>query len=156
MIDNEILIGGKNVGAYTGLRCKIIVKEKYRLELNRLFTNDLDWCSSKISLFERYGYFTNADGIPHGTSRIPIVWENETDGFDMGFNKENGYWSFQCALKNYDDTIGYFIENILSEIVESIIHLEMFYEEWSYSKSYKLIDGECIIDDNYFRKYGYC
>jgi len=156
VIDNEILIGGKNMGAYTGLRCKIIIKEKYRNEINRLFLNDLNWCNSEVNLFKEFGNYTNADCIPYGTTRIPIVWENDAEGFDLSFNRKSGYLSFQCALKNHDDTIEYFIENILSEIVEIIIHLEVFYEEWSYSKSYKLIDDKCIIDDDYFRKYGYC
>lgn len=148
------------MGMYTGVRCKVIIKEEYREDLNRIFTEGLYWSDSNIGFISEYGSYSRADFIPRGClCYMPDEWEdkneNATEGFDRKFNLGAGYWSFQCSLKDYDDTIQTFFDNVLSKIVKSIVHLEVFYEENDYSKSYKLED-EKIVEDNYrFIKYGY-
>ncbi|MBD8839428.1 hypothetical protein IFU39_16570 [Paenibacillus sp. CFBP 13594] len=71
-------------------------------------------------------------------------WLNSvpTDGFHRDFNKETGLWTFQCSLKNYESTIEYFLENVLSKVVETIIHLEYYYEEWDQSIMFEFIEGQ--------------
>lgn len=155
------------MGMYTGVRCKVIVKEEYREELDYLISNRLNWNNSDLALFRIYSMYSRANFIPYGSlAYMPDEWERSTgrkdefgyileatDGFELNFNKDTGYWSFQCSLKNYDDTIHCFFKYILSNIAQEIIHLETYYEEDEYSNSYKLEDGKIILDNSKFIRY---
>ena len=146
------------MGMYTGVRCKVIIKEEYREEIDRIISNNLDWEESNIDFIKQYGKYSRADFIPRGSlCYMPDEWEdkngNDTQGFDKQFNIKSGYLSFQCSLKNYDSTIEVFFDKVLSKITETIIHLEKFYEEWEYSSSYKLEEGKIVIDNVEFVKY---
>ncbi|WP_340032549.1 hypothetical protein NSQ20_11840 [Paenibacillus sp. FSL K6-1122] len=147
------------MGMYTGLRCKVIVKPEFRQEFEFL-NNEVqyEWTESNIDFLKEYGEYSRATFIPRGgLSYMPDCWEdvpkNEngdrdwrnaspTDGFNREFNKETGLWTFQCSLKNYESTIEYFLDNVLSIVVETIIHLEYYYEEWDKSIMFELIDGQ--------------
>jgi hypothetical protein len=157
-----------NLGMYTGIRCKVIIKPEYRDELKKLDYNGdksyYDWSKSNIDFMQEYGKYSRARFIPCGAlAYMPDCWEQApydkygdgvpTDGFDTNFNYETGLWTFQCSLKNYDDTIEYFFENVLSKIVKEIIHLETFYEENSHGVLYKLENNKIIVKDQYGVKY---
>jgi hypothetical protein len=77
-----------------------------------------------------------------------------TDGFDRIWNKQTGYWTFQCSLKNYDDTIEEWFK-ILPYFIEKIEHLEIYYEEDDYSKQYDIINGEVKLINDKFVYYGW-
>jgi hypothetical protein len=47
-----------------------------------------------------------------------------------------------------------FFNNVLSEIVEKVITLEYYYEEWLKSVFYDLVDGKIIKSSNGGVKYG--
>ena len=79
-----------------------------------------------------------------------------TDGFERSYDVSTGYWTFQCSLKNYEQEIQSFFE-LIPFFVESIEHLEYFYEEWDYSAKCELINGKVIGTDKKFIKYNnYC
>lgn len=145
------------MGMYTGLRAKVIIKKEYRDIINQLMNEGKRWENLRNApeFVETYSRYSRANFVPFGAlCYMPDSWEkapynqwNEgvaTQGFEASFNNETGYWSFQCSLKNYDKTIEYFFENVLSEIIENVIHLEYFYEEWENSAFYELIDGAII------------
>jgi len=158
------------MGMYTGLRCKMIVKEEYREELQRLHSEGYEWESSDIDFMRGFGRLGRASFIPCGSlSYMPDEWEDvpldkngnkdywkatATDGFERQFNAETGYWSFQCSLKNYENEIEAFFEEVLPEIAESIEHLEYYYEEWTDSILYELRDGKIVKSDKEGIKYG--
>jgi hypothetical protein len=77
-----------------------------------------------------------------------------TDGFERSYNEETGYWAFQCSLKNYGCEIEQFFE-LLPYFIESIEHLEYFYEEDDYSQRFELVNGEVVRTNVEFIKYGY-
>lgn len=144
------------MGMYTGLRCKVIIKPEYREEMKYLHEIDYEWEDSNLDFMKEYA---EGDGratfIPRGSlSYMPDAWEEDprslfspaTDGFDRKFDPETGLWTFQCSLKNYDDTIENFLDNVLSRITEEVIHLEYYYEEWSRSRMLFLDDGEISIN----------
>ena len=87
--------------------------------------------------------------------KYSFEWFNNTkaaDGFERTYNKETGYWTFQCSLKNYESEIENWFE-LLPLFVEKIDHLEYFYEEDEYSSKYDLVDGEIVCVDNKFIEY---
>lgn len=140
------------MGMYTGLRCKIIAKKEYIEDIKELLTKS-EWRKCSNSLFKNFGDISRADCIPYGSlSYMPDCWEEsngnnsenwwenlkDANGFDLAFYPETGLWCFQCSLKNYESTIEYFIDNILNEITEKIIHLEYLYEESDVSTLYEI------------------
>lgn len=164
------------MGNYTGLRCKIIVKEEFRPMIAMLMEEHLNWndlndCGFNYNFVDEYSRISRSSFIPYGMlCYMPDEWEDvvlvkngeenyanatDSDGFDRQFNEETGYWAFQCSLKNYEDTIEKFFELILNNITEKVVHLEFFYEECVYSHRYDLVDGKIQCVSNKFIKYGY-
>lgn len=150
-----------NLGMYTGLRAKVIIKPEYRDEFAYISSGEVryEWSNSRIDFLKEYGAYSRATFIPcGGLAYMPDSWETPderaTDGFQRHFNKESGAWNFQCSLKNYEDTIEYFIENVLSKVVEQVIHLETYYEECIYSTLYELVDDKIIEKAEKGIKYG--
>lgn len=150
------------MGMYTGLRFKGIVKEKFRKDFALIALNG-NWNESSVEEFLRFSDNARASFIPCGTlAYMPDEWEQEpynkygdgvaTDGFVRTWDENTGYWSFQCSLKNYENTIEEFIE-LLPYFIESVEHCEVFYEEWRWSKKYELIDGKMKLTDYKFIEY---
>lgn len=150
-----------SMGDYTGLRCKVIIKPEYRGEFKYLADeHQYEWSESNLDFLREYGGYSRATFIPRGSlSYMPDEWEDKdekaTEGFNRHFDSVSGLWSFQCSLKNYDRTIQYFFENALCKITESVIHLEYFFEDFTRSTLYELVDGEIIKSDKEGIKYGY-
>lgn len=143
------------MGMYTGLRCKVIIKPEYREEMAYMDSINYEWEQSNLDFMREYSKDYRATFIPCGVlSYMPSSWEEEpfdrfgigfpTDGFSTDFDPETGLWSFQCSLKNYEDTIENFMENVLTRIVERVIHLEYYYEEWDRSIMYDIVDGKVV------------
>ena len=145
------------MGDYTGIRFKGYVKEQFR-DMFGVIALEGDWGKSNDCVFNRFGAVRRSSFIPCGClSYMPDEWEvdnQDTDGFQRTWNKETGYWTFQCSLKNYEDTIEKWFE-ILPYFIEKIEHLEYFFESWTYSKQYDLINNEVVKINDKFEKYGY-
>lgn len=163
------------MGMYTGLRFKAIIKKEYRKDIKQLM-NDFDecWGSCENEVLKSFEIISRSSFIPFGSlCNMPDCWENPdneeaTDGFERYFNEATGLLCFQCSLKNYNNTIEYFINNIASLICEELIHCEVLYEEFSTSTLYELNSNEIKElgygieysdeDDDYYnwyiRKYG--
>ena len=150
------------MGMYTGLRFKGIVKEEFRNEFEGIALEG-NWEESNNDVFKQFGSVSRASFIPCGAlAYMPDEWETEpfdeyydgtpTDGFDRTYDKETGRWTFQCSLKNYNNTIEEFFE-IVPYFIEEIEHAEVFYEEWRYSTKIELVDGKIVEADNKFIEY---
>lgn len=115
---------------YTGLRCKVIVKEKYRKDLSKVLkSNDFNiWKESEFSLLRGFGLLERSSFIPFGALSY-MDWDENDTKFNYRFCEKSGYWSFQCSLKNYCSEIETFVSSIIPEICECIIFLETKYEE---------------------------
>ena len=145
------------MGMYTGLRFKGIVKEEFRNEFEDIALEG-NWEESNNEVFRNFGGVSRADFIPCGSlAYMPDEWGDDydaTDGFDRTYDKSSGRWTFQCSLKNYDNTIQKFLD-IVPYFIEAIEHAEVYYEEWCYSNKYELVNGKMELTDDKFVKYGY-
>lgn len=141
------------MGMYTGLRFKGIVKEEFRNEFENIALSG-DWEESENEVFKEFGNVSRASFIPCGAlAYMPYEWETSpSDGFDRTYNKETGRWTFQCSLKNYNDTIEEFFK-IVPYFIQEIEHAEVFYEEWSHSVKLELINGKMVMTDEKFIEY---
>jgi len=156
------------MGMYTGIRFKGYVKKDFRDSFEQIALEG-DWENSNNSTFRDFGKISRSKFIPCGClSYMPDEWEvydeslkgtnkyyssaKDADGFERTWNKETGYWTFQCSLKNYESEIEEWFK-IVPYFIEKIEHLEYFYEEWEYSDQYNLIDGEIKLVNEEFIKY---
>jgi hypothetical protein len=158
------------MGMYTGIRFKGYVKPQFREDFEGIALSG-DWNESNDEVFRTFGQIGRSGFIPcGGLSYMPDEWEvydeslkgsydyyrlaKATDGFERTWNKDTGYWTFQCSLKNYEDEIEEWFK-IVPYFIDKIEHLEYFYEEWTYSQQYDLVDGKIELINDRFRKYGY-
>lgn len=65
-----------------------------------------------------------ADFIPFGALAY-MPWDDD----DPECSFKDGFWVFQCSLKNYEGEIEYFVETVLSRIVDVRHVLYSLYEE---------------------------
>lgn len=151
------------MGLYTGLRCKIKIKEKYVQDLKELISLNYEWSQHYLSEFKEFGKLDRANFIPcGGLHYMPYCWEKlktnavnqydteDVDEFKHNFDEKSRTWTFQCSLKNYSGEIEYFIEKIVPLIAENIIHLEKLYEEWETSIIYKMDNNNILkINEGY-------
>jgi hypothetical protein len=152
------------MGMYTGLRFKGVVKQEFREMIDEI-NQGAEWSefTEQYPFLKEYAKQDRAEFIPRGAlSYMPNEWEvgkfpsqTPADGFDNSINMENGYWSFQCSLKNYNGEIQHFLKEVLPEIIDSSDHIEYYYEEWARSKFYELKDGKIIESDREGELYGY-
>lgn len=150
------------MGMYTGIRFKGTVAERFRKGFE-VIAMEGEWDNFDDEYFDEFSDNNSRSSfIPRGgLYYMPKQWEtgtcpNEvaTDGFERSYNEETGYWTFQCSLKNYGCEIEQFFE-LLPYFIESIEHLEYFYEEDDYSQRYELVNREVIRTNVEFIKYGY-
>ena len=146
------------MGMYTGIRFKGIVKPQLRKGFD-IIAIDGDWELHEDEKFQEFSKISRASFIPCGSlAYMPNEWgqdmifdENhnytgdapDTDGFERTYDEQTGRWTFQCSLKNYDDTIEEFFK-LLPYFIESIEHLEYLYEEWETSIMYELSGGKIV------------
>lgn len=141
------------MGMYTGLRVKVTVKKDYRDMIEAIHNGD-SWCdyAEEFPFLANYAKQGRAEFIPNGVlSYMPDNWEEgefprqkATDGFGTKIDLATGKWSFQCSLKNYNDEIEQFFEEVLPHLLESSEHIEYFYEEWEESKMYEFANGNIV------------
>lgn len=145
------------MGDYTGIRFKGYVKEKFR-DAFEVIALEGDWDKFDDCVFNRFSKVSRSSFIPCGSlSYMPDEWgdnDEDTDGFERTWNKDTGYWTFQCSLKNYEKTIEKWFE-IIPYFIEKIEHLEYLFESWTYSKRYDLVNGRIVMTNEKFEKYGY-
>jgi len=152
------------MGMYTGIRFKGIVKPEFREEFGGIAI-DGNWKDSKDSTLQAFSKVERSSFIPcGGLSYMPGEWEDRrnadeyghgavaTDGFERAYDKDTGYWAFQCSLKNYSDTIYDFLL-LLPYFIEAVEHMEVYYEEWDWSERYELVDGKMVMTTDKFVQY---
>lgn len=140
------------MGMYTGLRIKAIIKEEFRQMISEI-NNGADWGDyvKQFPFLKDYSEQSRAEFIPRGgLSYMPDEWESgtfpnytDTDGFERNIDTNTGHWTFQCSVST-GNVIKQFFEEVLPKITESAEHIEYYYEEWSRSTFYELVDGKII------------
>jgi hypothetical protein len=133
------------MGMYTGLRAHLWLKPEYREAIYRLHTDEPGrrhrgscW-RMVVSYFP--GLIPNGDGwlnyerhdfIPFGgLACMPEDFSQFPDGeAHSHFDKNTGEWTFCCSLKNYNDEIEFFVEQVLRPMVARADYCERLYEEY--------------------------
>ena len=141
------------MGMYTGIRFKGYVKEEFRNDFEDIAING-NWEESSILKFQEFGEIGRSGFVPCGAlAYMPDEWEDSnevaTGGFERTYDVKTGYWTFQCSLKNYGCEIETFFE-LIPYFIETLDHLEYFYEEWTHSSNYELIDKDVVNVDREF------
>lgn len=118
------------MGMYTGLRGKIKLKDNVLTEA--LIDQEFDWevvaHETDDEVISDWATVGRCNFIPHGAvCYMPDSWDE-----DMRYDVKDNILKFTCSLKNYDNEISYFIENVLPYIADAW-NLEEFYEESVYS-----------------------
>lgn len=144
------------MGDYTGIRFKGYVKEEFRKGF-KIIALDGEWENHSDPILKKFGEIRRSRFIPRGAlCYMPESWENEseeaTEGFEINYDSQSGYWTFQCSLKNYEREIQKWFE-ILPYFIESIEHLEVFYEGCNFSQQYDLVDNKVVLVDYSFKDY---
>ena len=115
------------MGNYTGLRVKATLKPESIPLIEELYA--LTWESSTgrwarlaeahpdLEFLAEWSRVHRADFIPFGIVDLAAWRDSENDeGWRMR-PPENGFWQFQCSLKNYEGEIQKFIDLVLQKIV---------------------------------------
>lgn len=149
------------MGNYTGLRVKVFVKKEYR-EMIAEINEEAEWgdFADEFPFLKEYSKLYRSEFIPRGAiaAYLPDDWQEAitafristypmyiaTDGFHREIDMDTGYWTFQCSLKNYENEIEKFFEDVLSKIIDSSEHIEYLYEEWEESLMYEFVDGKIV------------
>lgn len=131
-----------------GLRVKAIVKEPYREAIALINSEDayFDEYVDLMPFVTDFIKLQRASLIPTGSSAyMPAGWlindEIATDGFGNIFDMKTGYWAFQCCLKNSENVVNVFLQDVLSQLIESAIHIEVKHEEDDEGELYRFING---------------
>lgn len=118
------------MGMYTGLRFKIELndfgKQVVNRVNNRIKDNCWDFSDSNIEtpeVFNVWKSISRCNFIPYGNvCYMPSDWSN--------LNKFDGHnWEVCCSLKNYENEIEFFWNNIIPLICDKVVYAEMLYEE---------------------------
>lgn len=131
------------MGMYTGLRVKAKIKQEFIPELEAVFRTrdtgkwDAPWSEvdfSKFPFVEKFSKLGRSSMIPWGAmTYMPSDWEHTNV-------LENGVWVFCCSLKNYEDEIEIFLNEVLVNIAEWA-DIERLYEEESVSALLSVENG---------------
>lgn len=129
------------MGMYTGMRFRGTLRAEY-IERFAPVMERGDW--SMLSEFS-IAQTSRAGFIPKGAvCYMPDSWEY--DGlYDEYFNKEDGRVRFQCSLKNYENEIELFLEDV--PILFEEAEIEVMYELWEGAIQYLYVDGESENDE---------
>lgn len=129
------------MGMYTGLRFRVIIKEKYREKLNEIlnvpsgFEDEEPYFEWKhipgLPGSKYWSRESRCNFIPWGiVDSMPDRWEQEEHRCgNSTFNKETGEWRVVCSLKNYNAEISKFLMWVLAPLVEDVKYVEVLYEE---------------------------
>lgn len=134
------------MGMYTGLRCHVKLKEEFIPLIDKLIKEDkgdeYPWRDLGYNFTDEFDKIGRSFCIPFG-SLAYMPWED--DDPEWQHSLKNDEWIFQCSLKNYESEIEYFLENVLVNIIDSVIYIETLYEENDVGDIYDLVDGKLKI-----------
>ena len=134
------------MGMYTGLRFKGVVKEQFREGFEEIAL-DGAWGDSADERLRGFANDCRASFIPCGAlSYMP--WYDDDEEFARTYDTKTGVWTFQCSLKNYNDTIEAFLD-LVPYFIENVEFCEVLYESWAWSVSYELVEGKMKERDEF-------
>lgn len=120
------------MGIYTALKFKIKLNDFGKEIVFKLLdeTGDKSWVniSNHPMIVKWSGYF-RCDFIPFGYSGY--------DGWDHFNNFDGDFWEVSCDLKDYNDEIKFFWNNIIPLLSSEIIYGQTIIEELDYVTNLK-------------------
>jgi hypothetical protein len=133
------------MGMYTDLSVKVKLKPEFVPIIQKVIARDYEnvWTNLGYDFMDDYANFSRSGCIPYGFIYEPELKHQLTDGV----------WQFCCSLKNYDDTIEYFLDNVLSKIIDESYLISYRYEEWVSERLYTFVDGKFIVEQDEICRY---
>lgn len=130
------------MGMYTGLRVDVVLKKEFVKVIEYLMSTECDddedpnmleprW-GAVARKFPKYGflktwrYQDRSDFIPFGALRY-MPWSESDPAW--AHRLEGNRWVFQCSLKNHNQTIQVFLENVLRRMTEEVNQVYYLFEE---------------------------
>ena len=113
------------MGMYTGLRGTIVFKDSLKQQIKGYLQNRVcydTWAEALPSFTHPFLQDSRQTFIPYG-SICYLDWDDDLHDY----NEESNTLHFSCSLKNYNNTIGKFID-FLPQIADKW-NLESLYEE---------------------------
>lgn len=133
-------------GYLTGLRVRCRVKPEFIPVINRLFDHT-GWkeVAREFQQFEflnRWSQEKNADHIPfRGIGGFEVWTECREWVHCITFNDR--IWTFQTSMKNYDAQIEIFLRDVLSNMIDELLHCEIKVHNLQ-PEMYKLENGQIV------------
>jgi hypothetical protein len=125
------------MGMYTGVRARVKIKAEHRAAITKLH-EDGDWTAVTVPNVIDWIMHGRCGFIPFGV--LAYMPDDFGDPFESSKDeygpKEGGsmfdgeWWTFSCSLKNYENEIEFFMENIMCHLVEEVDYCESLYEEY--------------------------
>lgn len=133
------------MGMYTGLKVHVKLKPEFIPMIEKIMgvngaeiNYDVLWKNHGYDFTDAWATYWRSSSIPFGSPST--IWDQHDPEWQR--SNENGIWKFQTALKNYEDEIDYFLENVLLNITEESYHIEKLYEEYDVGALYEIKDGK--------------
>lgn len=129
---------------YTGLRCKIHLKEEFIPVIERVLEEE-SWGRTGNQVLDVFNTMARSRHIPFvSVNFTPKEWDIGSEGAFGGYTEartvENGVWSFWCSLNN-DLEIEYFRDVIIPMLSDNAPHIEMLFEHDKVSRMWKYTNG---------------
>ena len=141
------------MGMYTCLKFTGMIKKDFEDEMKNLLNTEIDYnwrdFAKKYPFAEEFSELPRADFIPFGAitpyNEDKVGCENPKRSIIAGDDSSDPYGYrktlvFTCDLKNYDDEIEEFIEEVAVNIFDKFI-AEKWYEEFAFPTIY-FYDGK--------------
>ena len=123
---------------YVALRFKGIVKQELR-ELFEPIALEGRWDESPDPVLRDFGEaYPRAGLIPRGACCIIDRWKKEP--WERSYNKDTGEWIFQADINTRSVPINEFFNEIVPYCMESVEHIETWYEAWETSEQYTALE----------------
>ncbi len=116
------------MGMYTGVRSRVKIKPEHRDAIKKLHDYG-DWTVVSVPNVIDWIMHGRCGFIPFGVlAYMPDDFGEPSKEGGSEFDGE--WWTFSCSLKNYENEIEFFMENIMCHLVEEVDYCESLYEEY--------------------------
>ena len=134
------------------IRIKVKVKPEYAEDMKRVIVDRGEWSECKSSALKTFAARTLSWSVPFCVESYmePTTWydksKNETDSFKTSFNEDSLILTIQCSSKNKEDQLDYFIEDVLTHIIDESYHIEVYngLRETNTSDLFEYRDNEIV------------
>ncbi|ARR10656.1 hypothetical protein [Paenibacillus bovis] len=129
------------MGDYTGIRCKVVLKPAFIPWITTLVDGDGKWSDLGFAATDHLAQLSRGTELGKneiGSAYMPEEWTTPDAQAACCNRVEQGIWTFQMDLKEEEDEVDWFIQQVIPLIAEKTLWLEVFraYEPYTHSTLY--------------------